>query len=85
LVESLTRGPGGVTKAAAGRLLYDTSGMEAVLGSEEADTASILEGTQLCCTHQLRDMLHCLGGVPLLLPLIANLGMPRPSHLKALD
>lgn len=50
--------------------------MEVVQGAEEADTASILEGTQLCCTHQLRDMLHCLGGVPLLLPLIANLGAP---------
>ncbi|KAK9806574.1 hypothetical protein WJX73_003713 [Symbiochloris irregularis] len=54
-------------QAAAGRMLYDT---------REGDTAALAEGTQLCRATQLRDMLACLGGVPCLLPLIAQLDSP---------
>ena len=60
-------------QAAAGRMLYDTSDMDKGTG-EDAGTAAMLEGTQLCCTCQLRDILHCLGGVAVLLPLLAQLG-----------
>lgn len=41
-------------------------------GSEGDGSAAVLEGTQLCSTRQLRDMLPCLGGVALLLPFIAQ-------------
>ena len=60
-------------QAAAGRMLYDTSAMErpTTLGND-SDTAAILEGTQLCCTCQMRDILHCLGGVSVLLPLVGE-------------
>ena len=68
-------GPRGAraAQAAAGRMLYNTAEMDrGPLG--EGDTVAILEGTQLCCTRQLRDLLHCLGGIPVLLPLFAQLG-----------
>lgn len=65
-------------QAAAGRMLYDTTGMDQGgvdrAGVEEGGSAAMLEGTQLCCTCQLRDILHCLGGVSALLPLLAQLG-----------
>ena len=61
-------------------MLYNTAEMDrGPLG--EGDTVAILEGTQLCCTRQLRDLLHCLGGIPVLLPLFAQLG--TPSHTCA--
>ena len=54
-------------------MLYNTADMERG-GAGDGDTVAILEGTQLCCTRQLRDLLHCLGGVSVLLPLFAQLG-----------
>jgi len=54
-------------------MLFDTTGMDRN-GGEEGGSASMLEGTQLCCTCQLRDILHCLGGVSILLPLLTQLG-----------
>ena len=54
-------------------MLYDTSDMDKG-GPEDGDTAALAEGTQLCRTTQLRDMLHCLGGVASLLPLLSELG-----------
>lgn len=54
-------------------MLYDTAGMDKG-GVEERGSAAILEGTQLCRTCQLRDILHCLGGVAILLPLFSQLG-----------
>ncbi|KAK9905588.1 hypothetical protein WJX75_002584 [Coccomyxa subellipsoidea] len=62
-------------QAAAGRMLYNTADMERG-GAGDGDTVAILEGTQLCCTRQLRDLLHCLGGVSVLLPLFAQLDAP---------
>lgn len=47
-------------------------------GSEGDGSAAVLEGTQLCSTRQLRDMLPCLGGVALLLPFIAQVSA-RPA------
>ena len=61
-------------QAAAGRMLYNTAEMEKG-NAGDADTVAILEGTQLCCTRQLRDLLHCLGGITVLLPLFAQLGL----------
>jgi hypothetical protein len=61
-------------------MLYNTVDMESG-GPSDADTAAILEGTQLCCTRQLRDLLHCLGGVTVLLPLFAQLGLQRRPKL----
>ena len=55
-------------QASAGRLLYDTAG---------GDAAALLEGSRLCCTRQLRDLLPCLGGVAVLLPLLEQLGAGR--------
>jgi len=52
-------------QASAGRLLYDTAG---------GDAAALLEGSRLCCTRQLRNLLPCLGGVAVLLPLLEQLG-----------
>ena len=63
-------------QAAAGRMLYNTADMEKG-NAGDGDTVAILEGTQLCCTRQLRDLLHCLGGIPVLLPLFAQLGELR--------
>ena len=60
-------------QAAAGRMLYNTAEMEKG-NAGDGDTVAILEGTQLCCTRQLRDLLHCLGGTTVLLPLFAQLG-----------
>lgn len=62
-------------QAAAGRMLYNTPEMDKG-GTDDNGTAAILEGTQLCCTCQLRDILHCLGGVSVLLPLVNQLGSP---------
>ena len=55
-------------QASAGRLLYDTAG---------GDAAALLEGSRLCCTRQLRDLLPCLGGVAVLLPLLEQLGADK--------
>ena len=60
-------------QAAAGRMLYNTPEMDRG-GTDDNGTAAILEGTQLCCTCQLRDILHCLGGISVLLPLVNQLG-----------
>ena len=69
-------------QAAAGRMLYNTADMERGAAGD-GDTAAILEGTQLCCTRQLRDLLPCLGGVAALLPLITQLGEgQRLCHLR---
>lgn len=57
-------------------MLYNTADMEKG-NAGDGDTVAILEGTQLCCTRQLRDLLHCLGGIPVLLPLFAQLGELR--------
>jgi hypothetical protein len=65
-------------QAAAGRMLYNTADMEKGAAGE-GDSVAILEGTQLCCTRQLRHLLHCLGGTPVLLPLFAQLGKPQTS------
>ena len=50
---------------------------------EASGAAAVLEATQLCNTRQLRDMLACLGGIGVLLPFIAQVGiavvMPNPS------
>ena len=56
-------------QAAAGRMLYNTTDMDAAADAER-DTAAVQEGSQLCCTCHLRDLLHCLGGVSVLLPLV---------------
>lgn len=42
--------------------------------------ASLLPGTSPCCTHQPRDMLHCLGGMAVLLPLLGLLDPPAPAE-----
>ncbi|KAL3142038.1 hypothetical protein ABBQ32_004670 [Trebouxia sp. C0010 RCD-2024] len=67
-------------QAAAGRMLYNTTDMDGAVDVER-DTAAVQEGSQLCCTCHLRDLLHCLGGVSVLLPLVAQLdvGVPHPS------
>lgn len=57
-------------QAAAGRMLYNTADMDAAARDTERDTAAVQEGSQLCCTCHLRDLLHCLGGVSVLLPLV---------------
>jgi hypothetical protein len=62
-------------------MLYNTADMERG-GAGDGDTVAILEGTQLCCTRQLRDLLHCLGGVSVLLPLFAQLGGCSHSDLQ---
>ena len=59
-------------------MLYNTAEMEKG-NAGDADTVAILEGTQLCCTRQLRDLLHCLGGITVLLPLFAQLGSEIPQ------
>ncbi|GAB4815481.1 hypothetical protein N2152v2_002527 [Parachlorella kessleri] len=51
-------------QAADGRRLQDLAG---------GPPASLLPGTSPCCTRQPRDMLHCLGGMAVLLPLLALL------------
>ncbi len=56
-------------QAAAGRMLYNTTDMDGPINMER-DTAAVQEGSQLCCTCHLRDLLHCLGGVSVLLPLV---------------
>ena len=74
-IEFRVQGAARSAQAAAGRMLYNTAEMDrGPLG--EGDTVALLEGTQLCCTRQLRDLLHCLGGIPVLLPLFAQLGEP---------
>ena len=61
-------------------MLFDTTSMDQS-GLEEGGNASLLEGTQLCCTCQLRDILHCLGGISILLPLLKQLGgLPHRDH-----
>ena len=57
-------------QAAAGRMLYNTADMDGTIDTDR-DTAAVLEATQLCCTCQLRDLLHCLGGIGVLLPLVS--------------
>ena len=66
-------------QAAAGRMLYDTAGMDKG-GVEEGGSAAMLEGTQLCRTCQLKDILHCLGGVTILMPLLSQLGRLYQLH-----
>ena len=62
-------------QASAGRSLLDTSAMERGRGGEVIGSAAVLEGTHLCSTLQLRDMLPCLGGVSVLLPFIAQVAL----------
>ena len=57
-------------QAAAGRMLYNTTDMDGAADVEH-QTAAVQEGSQLCCTCHLRDLLHCLGGVSVLLPLVS--------------
>lgn len=57
-------------QAAAGRMLYNTTDMDGGIDLDR-DTAAVQEGSQLCCTCHLRDLLHCLGGVTVLLPLVS--------------
>ncbi len=68
-------------------MLYNTAEMEKG-NAGDGDTVAILEGTQLCCTRQLRDLLHCLGGITVLLPLFAQLGdcllPPHPPCISPL-
>lgn len=64
-------------QAAAGRMLYNTADMDGTIDTDR-DTAAVLESTQLCCTCQLRDLLHCLGGIGVLLPLVS-----LPKHHDA--
>jgi len=59
-------------QAAAGRMLYNTTDMDGAADVEH-QTAAVQEGSQLCCTCHLRDLLHCLGGVSVLLPLVSPL------------
>lgn len=54
-------------------MLYNVADMDKPTTSEDRDTAAILEGSQLCCSCQLRDMVHCLGGMAILLPLVRML------------
>ena len=54
-------------------MLYNVADMDKPTTSEDRDTAAILEGSQLCCSCQLRDMVHCLGGMAILLPLVRAL------------
>lgn len=69
-------------QAAAGRMLYNTTDMDGAVDVER-DTAAVQEGSQLCCTCHLRDLLHCLGGVSVLLPLVRTLtGLLRCSHCQ---
>ena len=74
------------TQAAAGRMVYDTADMERLSrpGAAAGDAAAVAEGTHLCCTRRLQDMLHCLGGVTVLLPLLAQLGAAAPLSPKYL-
>ena len=58
-------------------MLYNTADMERG-GAGDGDTVAILEGTQLCATRQLRDLLPTLGGVSALLPPLAQLGAGGP-------
>ena len=53
--------------------------MERGGGGEVMGSAAVLEGTHLCSTRQLRDMLPCLGGVAVLLPFIAQVTLRLPS------
>ena len=66
-------------------MLYNTADMERG-GPGDGDTVAILEGTQLCSTRQLRDLLPTLGGVSALLPPLAQLGTeaPHPSVARSL-
>lgn len=37
--------------------------------------ATALPGTQLCCTRQAKDLLHCIGGAAVLLHLFGQLDL----------
>lgn len=64
-------------QASVGRLLYDIGEMERGSGGDSDGGAAVaLEGAQLCTTTRLRDILHCLGGVAVLLPLLTQLDLP---------
>ncbi|DBA78126.1 TPA: hypothetical protein ACH3X2_008097 [Trebouxia sp. C0005] len=69
-------------QAAAGRMLYNTTDMDGAADVEH-QTAAVQEGSQLCCTCHLRDLLHCLGGVSVLLPLVAQLDSAAPAASSA--
>ena len=62
-------------------MLYNVADMDKPTTSEDRDTAAILEGSQLCCSCQLRDMVHCLGGMAILLPLVRTLLAHSVSQL----
>ena len=62
-------GQAGASGSSSGRARGGSRGMrEAVLGLP----AALLPGTQLCRTQQPHSMLHCLGGIAALLPLLEH-------------
>lgn len=62
-------GHAGASSSSSGRARGGSRGMrESVLGLP----AALLPGTQLCRTQQPHSMLHCLGGIAALLPLLEH-------------
>lgn len=80
-------------QAAAQRILFDTSDRGA--RDPNASSAQLLGGACICMTTRVRDILHCLGGVSALLPLLALLdadlaavpggGLPEAGIAELLD
>lgn len=63
-----------LVQAAEGMVLRDLAG---------GPPATLLPGTHPCCTRQPRDMLHCLGGMAVLLPFLTLLDPPgNPQDSK---
>lgn len=53
-------------QASEGRALTDAA---------HGAAATALPGTQLCCTRQAKDLLHCMGGAAVLLHLFGQLDL----------
>lgn len=63
------------TKNSAVRLTMESLSSE--VGVTGVGSAALLEGTALCVTQHLRDVLFGLGGVAVFFPLLANLDPPQ--------
>jgi hypothetical protein len=61
----------------AGTVRQAMESLSAEVGVTGVGSAALLQGTALCVTNHLRDVLFGLGGVTVFFPLLSNLDAPR--------
>ncbi|GBG71675.1 hypothetical protein CBR_g9089 [Chara braunii] len=70
-------------QASSGKTCFNISALLDQGSDQLPCDATIMEGTQVCCTRRVQDIIHCVGGITVLFPLFTQLDQPVVGSTEA--